>query len=59
MSYDSRQRRAWDYPLCPECESPVFVSGEQTGARMYNYVCHACGTRFYSDYEHAQMKAKA
>ena len=42
------QRRSWDYPDCPHCETDVLVD-TYTGPEMYNetdYECLGCGTRF-------------
>lgn len=39
-----RVRAAWEYPDCPECETPVLVAG--TSSAHDEYECHGCGAVF-------------
>jgi predicted RNA-binding Zn-ribbon protein involved in translation (DUF1610 family) len=38
--------RSWDYPVCPECETDVFVAGMPSTQFDAEYECHFCGTIF-------------
>ena len=40
---DTRFRRAWEWPRCPECRSRVYV-GHYNGREQY--VCHVCDVSF-------------
>ena len=33
----------WDYPICPDCHSDIFVDGH-SGSE--NWICYSCESRF-------------
>lgn len=40
----NNNRKAWDYPICPDCKTNVLVAG--VSDIKGGYKCHACGKRF-------------
>jgi ribosomal protein L37AE/L43A len=40
-------RRSWDYPPCPECETDVLVAHTNTAAADWH--CLGCGSLFSPD----------